>query len=401
MITGNEIKVHFAQAKDILVGWDEYIVQAMLAIMTREHVLWIGGPGAGKSYAARIMFNLFSDVHTMRIQLTKDMMPENLIGNQIADEFLKTGKEVYYTDGGLTQVQFFFGDEFEDASDYLIRTLLTIMNERLFERKDVQIVCPLHTGILTTNFDRASKAIEAMKDRILFKAEIPAVSGYVSEVEMYRRYMQYVGEVPALKTIPYAAMKEVADLVERPDGILVPNGVQLATAALVDRYWKALVEKLAKDGQPQPDIISPRTRVKLMDVVRASAFLAGREIADYEDLALLKYVLCKLGADKTAERVFTEQHSQIMPASKAARDRWDQLGALSEAVAALQKPAEGFDEVVLRIGQRVKTYTKIEFEQLLQSLRSSCKKAEIDVLNGIEAEYKNIGVKPDVVTFTW
>lgn len=402
MLKGKDIRELFFQLTQSLVGFDEFLVQAMFAFVTCNHVLWIGQPGVGKSYAARMIFDLFSGARQMKIQLTKDMLPSALIGNEIPDEYLKSGKEIFNLDGGITQVEFFFGDEFEDASDFLLRMLLTVIHERKFERKDMKVSCPLHSAILTTNFDRMSAAIEAVKDRVIFKAYIPEISGIVKDVQMFNNYMQFSGEMPPLNSIPYAELKAIADLVESPNGIPVPSGVKMITSVLVKKYWITLIDRTKKNQNAcQPDRISPRTKNKLMDVLRASAFLNDRSEVAYPDCQALKYAVCILGDDNLDEQVFNDMCSEILPKSEASRKRLDKLAAIAEAIIELQKQPRNLKEIIVRFGKKVETFTNIEFQNLLQALRPECQRTEIEILNEIEDSFKKLSQKPQLITFNW
>ena len=116
-------------------GYEDVLTQALFALLTREHMLWYSKPGRAKTQVAGSLFDLFADAPVFRKQLTKDTMKEELFGNVVVDNFLKTGREVYNLENGVVEATFAYLDEFFDGSDFLLRALLNLLNEREFHAR--------------------------------------------------------------------------------------------------------------------------------------------------------------------------------------------------------------------------------------------------------------------------
>ena len=112
-----------------ILGREQIIRQSFFALMTGEHQLLISRTGMAKSMLARQIFACFDGAVIFEKQLTKDTMPDNLFGAYDI-EAMKRGKMIHNVEGSLVLAHFAFLDEIFDANDMLLRSLLSLLNEK-------------------------------------------------------------------------------------------------------------------------------------------------------------------------------------------------------------------------------------------------------------------------------
>jgi MoxR-like ATPase len=103
----------------------------LLALCGREHLLFLGPPGTAKSELCRRLSSACSLSYFERT-LTRFSTPEELFGPlSLAalerDEFRRA------TRGYAPEAELLFVDEVFKASSAILNTMLTILNERLFD----------------------------------------------------------------------------------------------------------------------------------------------------------------------------------------------------------------------------------------------------------------------------
>src|SRR5215210_4038953 len=85
-----------AELSKVIVGQEEVVEQALIAIFTRSHALLVGVPGLAKTL---LVSSLSQTLHMSfkRIQFTPDLMPSDI-----------TGTEIIYQDPATNERQFRF-----------------------------------------------------------------------------------------------------------------------------------------------------------------------------------------------------------------------------------------------------------------------------------------------------
>lgn len=74
-----------AEIAKVIVGQDEIIHQALLAIFSKGHVLLVGVPGLAKTLLVNTIAKTLGLSYN-RIQFTPDLMPSDILGTEILDE---------------------------------------------------------------------------------------------------------------------------------------------------------------------------------------------------------------------------------------------------------------------------------------------------------------------------
>ncbi len=410
---GGKIRNAFHELSKVVVGWDDILVQAMFGLCTKEHLFWLGPPGRAKTWVAKMIFSLFPDAKTFSIQVTKDMLPSAIFGSEIPDEYLKNGREIFNLTNGICDANLVYLDEFLDGPDFLVRSMNTVLNERIFERKDQRVCTPLHTGIMTTNFNRYGLALEAVRDRMMCKSATPAVEGLVGRINMYGSFLQYAGAMPHLPTLSFAELKSFTDVVESPNGVVVPDEVRLLHALLIQMYLKKRIErekeklqnaepgKKVTDEDVKLESVTPRTEAKLHDFSRAAALLNDRTKVEPKDLKALRYGLIILNNGNGDEETWQEVCDEYLPKTDGQVKRIRQLATIANKIAELRNLGGNLREFVLETAGKAETYTKVTVLDLIDKITDRGNAASIEIAAELKAEIQQLGKKIPGTRFPW
>ena len=121
-----------ACAQNALVGRDEEVRMAFVAVLANENCYMIGDPGTAKSALVANVARTFSDQRLFQRLLGKFVLPEEVFGPLDVQKM----KQGYYNrkiGGYMPASTLAFLDEGFKASESLLNSLLTVMNEREFD----------------------------------------------------------------------------------------------------------------------------------------------------------------------------------------------------------------------------------------------------------------------------
>lgn len=157
-----------------LVEREEEARLVVLAMLSGEHVLFLGVPGTGKSVLGRRLSKLCNGAFFQRL-LTKFSTPEELFG-PLSLKSLENDEYRRCTAGFLPTASIAFLDEIFKANSAILNTLLTILNERKFDNAGGQEVCPIRCVVGASNELPESDELVALFDRFLIRKEVRPVS---------------------------------------------------------------------------------------------------------------------------------------------------------------------------------------------------------------------------------
>lgn len=288
-----------------LVDRERETKQLMYALLTREHMLLMGPAGTAKSQFATNAFKAIDKSKLFSIHLTKQTTEEYVYGPLNIIE-LKKGNLIHNTKDSILDADFAFLDEFFDASDVLLRSLLGVLNERKWMKGSQQISAKLHTAIVTSNYQRENEVTEAILDRLIFKAEIQPITSKAKRLQVYNNYLDNSNYSPT-KVLDLDKIEEITKLVDDPESVKFNRNV-------LDAY-DTLITEFAKESKKY---ISQRTANKALKVIKVAALLDDRKVAEYKDLYELKFVLCVLNR-RIEEEIFDAVYERCV--GKAEEER--------------------------------------------------------------------------------
>jgi MoxR-like ATPase len=314
-IVGN-LKWHMDRISENVIGRSEIIQQAFFAILTGEHMLLLSRTGMAKSFLSQYIFNTFEGARVFSAQASKDQTPDNYFGPYNIEEF-KKGRIRHNIKGSVIEANLVFLDELFDASDVVLRSLLTILNERKFINGSEQIDTAVHTAIATANYMRMNEVTEAVLDRFIYKSIIPESTNVYNQLLIDHTYAMSGGKpVEPDQKIYFNQILYLYDIIKnrsRSVKIETPDVIYFMKNVLIDKFMSEM-RKIDYNY-----FSSPRKIAKVGDFLRASALTNNRLQVSTDDLKEMYLCLCTLNSyvsvkakDKSEIDVFKDIFSQTM-----------------------------------------------------------------------------------------
>lgn len=344
----------FTSAVLNLVDREREAKQLVYALFTREHLLLMGPAGTGKSQFAQNAFAAIENAKVFSIHLTKFMSEEYVFGPIDIKKLRDDGVVEHKTTNSILDADFAFLDEFFDASDVLLRTLLGVLNEREWHRGSQFVKAQLHTAIVTSNYQRENEVTQAVLDRFLFKAEVQPVSTKDKRIKMLQAFLDKGNYIPQ-PIISLEKLKEVSKQIEEP------NGVKL-TKVILEAY-DTLTEEFVKETKKY---ISDRTKVKALKLLKCASLLDGRTEVDYKDLQELKYIYCILNK-RIEEDLFDACYDKCIGRMQEELSAFGDLEKIEQAIGSL--PADFSKFTDKEFINTMKDLT--EYVQLLEAIKKA------------------------------
>ena len=227
----------------VIVGKDETIELALIALLCKGHVLIEDVPGVGKTTLVAALARSLS-CSFKRIQFTPDVTPSDITGFTMPS--LQTGEMEYKS--GAVMSQIVLADEINRTSPKTQSSLLEVMEEGQVTVDGVTHPLP-----------------EAQMDRFFLRITI----GYPSieeEMDVLERYSGQASPLSSLQSVCGAG-----DVVAMQE---------LVGAVYCSREVRAYVAQLAALTRKHPALalgVSPRGAIALIRAAQGCAVLAGRD----------------------------------------------------------------------------------------------------------------------------
>lgn len=270
--TRKKIKKIQSELSSYFVERDEEIKGLTLAILSDANVFLLGKPGVGKSKMVKQWHKHITDSNYFKYLLSQFTVPEELTG-PVSLSKLKEDKYVRNTKGMLPEAHTVVLEEIFKASSAIINFLLGILNEREFFNGGKKQKVPILSLVATSNeMPDPDGDLAAAIDRFILKYEVKDVEERSNYLKMMDSYLTG-GEEPET-TI---SLKEVEQARDYVDTVPVSTGVQ--------NILITLLSKLKDKGIR----VSGRKLNQSMRILKANAFLRGRDEVLKEDLDILQH----------------------------------------------------------------------------------------------------------------
>lgn len=241
----------------------------LLATVAGEHVLLLGPPGTAKSaltvaFAEGLGWDYFGRL------MGRTTVPEELFG-PFSLAGLESDRFERVTAGYLPTAQVAFVDEIFKANSAVLNSLLTILNERIFDQGSRRERVPLEVCVGASNEYPDDDGLGALYDRFLLRYWVE----YLRDDDSFEAMLALDGTLPA-PTLDRSAVEVLRVAARNVD---VSTVIPMVTAIRAD---------LARKHGVRP---SDRRWRKALGLVRASAVLDGRTKATGRDLSVLCHCL--------------------------------------------------------------------------------------------------------------
>ena len=258
------------QVKKAVVGKDEVLAKALLAILARGHILLEDIPGVGKTTVA-LAFSKALALQYNRVQFTPDVMPSDITGFSLFNKL--SGKMEYQP--GAVLCNLFLADELNRATSRTQSALLEAMEEGQVTVDGTAHPVPQPFLVIATQNPAGASGTQLLPDSQLDRFMVRLSIGYPTasdEADMIRRKQS--GN-------PLERVEQVLDL----DGL---NALRAqADAVHVSDPVLDYIVRLVGATREHPMLLqgaSPRATLAVTAMAKAAALVLGRDYVNPEDV---------------------------------------------------------------------------------------------------------------------
>lgn len=262
----------------VIVGKDQIIDLALVALLCEGHLLIEDVPGIGKTTLARTLAASLG-LSFGRVQCTPDLLPSDVVG---INWFNQKTQAFEYRPGPVMN-QLVLADEINRATPRTQSAMLESMQERQVTVDGVSRAVPRPFMVLATQnpveLEGTFPLPEAQLDRFLLRLGI----GYPDPGEEAQILSRFKGEDPLSGLDEVVKPDQVQAMIAERRQILVEDSLR--------DYMIAIAR--ATRAHPEIDLgASPRATLALYQASQAWAALRGRDYVEPDDVKLLTpYVL--------------------------------------------------------------------------------------------------------------
>src|SRR5579862_3936677 len=258
-----------AEVRKVIIGQEDVIDKALIAIFTGQHALIEGVPGVAKTLLVRTLARVLGCEYN-RIQFTPDLMPADITGTNIfnlqRNEFTLIKGPVFTT--------FLLADEINRAPAKTQSALLQAMQERKVSiDRDTHELSPNFTVFATQNpveYEGTYPLPEAQKDRFMLKVFMKTPDR-ASELELARRMLGSNSPEEAL------AAGAVEPVITAEDLTSLRHSLEHVTVREELVSYVVDVVRTTRENDSVLVGAGPRATQALLLSSRATAALAGRD----------------------------------------------------------------------------------------------------------------------------
>lgn len=251
----------------------EEIAGAFLALLSKEHVLFIGPPGTAKSLLAKKICETIKGGKFFYYLLTRFTTPEEIFG-PLSIKALQEDEFKRKIDNYLPTAHIAFLDEIFKANSSILNSLLTILNERKFHNGSEVVDVPLITVFGASNeLPEENESLEALYDRFLFRYNVENIQNEDNFKEMI------LGNAEDFQPSMTLTIDELNEVREKAEKIKLDDDTMKIILAL-RRLFK------------QENIfISDRRWKKIINVLKVASASIGKNSVDKTMILLLQHML--------------------------------------------------------------------------------------------------------------
>ena len=265
-----------AEVRKVIIGQEDVVDKALIAIFTGHHALIEGVPGVAKTLLVRTLARVLG-CEFNRIQFTPDLMPADITGTSV----FNMQKNEFTLIKGPVFTAFLLADEINRAPAKTQSALLQAMQERkvTIDRETHQL-SPNFTVFATQNpveYEGTYPLPEAQKDRFMLKVSMNTPDR-ASELELAHRMLGTNSPEDALAAGAVQAVISADDLAQMRRALEAVTVREELTAYVVD------VVRATRENDTVLVGAGPRATQALLLASRANAALAGRDFVTPDDV---------------------------------------------------------------------------------------------------------------------
>lgn len=265
-----EMKQTVNEIKKAVIGKDEVIIQILVTLLSRGHILLEDIPGVGKTnLALALSKSLQLDYH--RIQLTPDIMPSDIVGFTM---YNPQTQQFEYKEG-IAFCHLLLADEMNRTSSKTQAALLELMEEGQMTVDGKTYVLPQPFCVIATQNPFGSAGTQLLPDSQMDRFMSRLSLGYPQfeeEIEMMKQ-RQKSNPLDDIQSVLSAEM--ILQYQKMIDQIYVHDDIY--------HYIMQIITATRSHSQIEQGV-SPRGSLAIMKTAKAYAFLNDRDYVIPQDV---------------------------------------------------------------------------------------------------------------------
>ncbi len=273
-----QIESILREVKKAIVGKDDVLARALMAILSRGHILLEDVPGVGKTTLA-LAFSRAMGIEYRRVQFTSDVVPSDIIGFSIYD---KKSKELLFKPGAV-MTNLLLADEINRTSSKTQSALLEVMEERQVTVDGVTHAVPDPFIVIATQNPVGSAGTQLLPQAQLDRFMVRLQMGYpdfASQVSILR---------DRKSENPLNAVRQVTNSLNLIQMQREVDSLNVADSIL--EYITHLAQATREHSVVQLGV-SPRGALAVLKMAQARAYMMGRDYVLPEDAATVFSDVC-------------------------------------------------------------------------------------------------------------
>ncbi len=254
----------------VIIGKDPAIRLAMVALLSRGHILVEDVPGVGKTMLARSIA-ITTGCDFKRVQFTPDLLPSDVTGASVYNQ--QIGQFEYRP--GPIMAQIVLADEINRATPKTQSALLEAMGEQQVTVEGVTHTLPSPFMVIAT------------QNPIEYEGTFP-----LPEAQLDRFFMRIsLGYPEPSEEVSIMDGREATDPIDLLQSSSAPADIialqQYTDSIYIDELIKQYIVDIANATRSHPDTtlgVSPRASINLMKGAKAFAMLQGRDYVIPDDV---------------------------------------------------------------------------------------------------------------------
>ncbi len=276
------------QIAHTVVGQEEVVERALIALLTGGHLLLEGVPGLAKTLLVQSLSKAI-DLQFARVQFTIDLLPADIVGSEVFDP--QKGK--FFVRRGPLFTNLLLADEINRASPKVQSALLEAMQERKVSIGEETLTLPTPFLVIATQnpVEQAGtfELPEAQLDRFMMR-HVLTYPTQEEEAEVLRRALKLgLKRDEGGGAVPKSAFDAIDDTHTVGIEDLTKAMEDVQKVHVSDVFMQHCIQLVTRT-RTSPDLefgCSPRAAIALGAAARARAYIRGREYVTPEDLFAL------------------------------------------------------------------------------------------------------------------
>lgn len=259
------------EVNKVVIGKRIIIGKVLTAILAKGHILLEDHPGVGKTTLA-LAFSKAMALRHNRLQFTPDVLPTDVVGFHLLS---KDGENYQYKSGPI-MCNLFLADEINRTSSKTQSALLEVMEEGKVTVDSITRDVPKPFVVMATQNPIGSIGTQMLPESQLDRFMIRLSMGYPDMKSEIGILKQRQNSNPLEGVIQVVECDEILAMQSMVEKVYIHDSIYEYITLLVQQTRENPLIELG---------VSPRGSLALMNMVKATAFLSGRDYVIPTDVA--------------------------------------------------------------------------------------------------------------------